>query len=129
MNAAQRRRISQAVASRIREMPGASAAAVARAAHVDPKTIRKLVRDGLTPCDDAAQSRIERVLKWPAGEITERAVRDGSDRAVDAMTDLDLSIELTRRLEERSRRDAQLRANDLRRGNPQAHRRDDRPRH
>ena len=58
----QRQRAGRAVAGRIAEMRS-TPAAVARAAGVDPKTVRSLINGTHWPCDET-QSRVEAVLRW-----------------------------------------------------------------
>lgn len=91
----------------------ATPAAIARAAGLDPKTVRSLI-DGEHWPSDYTQSRVEAALRWSEGEIVRRAVRGGIDGALDALTDVELATELLRRLNDRERRDKQLRGNGAR---------------
>lgn len=111
MNAAQQRRMVAAVQHKIDEM-ASTPTAVARAARIDPKTLRRLL-DGHLPNNDA-QTRIEAVLRWPVGGLITRAAREGSDGVLDGYSDAELSAEVTRRLVERERREARLRESDRR---------------
>lgn len=113
MTPEQRQRAGRAVADRIAEM-AATPSSVARAAGVHVKTVRSAIRGDHWPTD-AVQSLVETVLQWPEGELAMRAVMGHAERALDAYSDLELAAELTRRIEARGRRDAQLRATAARR--------------
>lgn len=66
-----RRRAGQAVATRIADLH-TTAAAVARRAQVDPRTLRALIRGQRWPQQDV-RDRINEALHWPPGEIVRRA--------------------------------------------------------
>lgn len=83
-----------AVAARIAALR-TTAAAVARTAGVDPKTIRGLIRGSHWPTA-RTRARIEKALHWPAGEITRHAVGDHPDLA--SYDTVDLMVEVCRRI-------------------------------
>jgi hypothetical protein len=85
----------------------ATAATVARAAGIHPKTVRGLISGKHWPTD-AVQSSIEAVLGWREGEIVARAA--GESGSLDDLTDVEVAAELHRRLAERERRVTQFRA-------------------
>lgn len=114
MTPEQRRRAGKAVDDRIGEM-ASNPTAVARAAHVDPKTVRSLISGEHWP-SDAVQERLERVLRWRPGGLHARSVRGGTDGALDALTDSELAAELLRRIQDAERRQARLRAENGRPG-------------
>lgn len=84
---------------------------IARAAGISPKTLRAIIH-GDRWATDAVQSQLEAVLRWHEGELAVHAVGGGIDGSLDALTDVELSAELTRRLRVRAARDARLRATD-----------------
>lgn len=100
------------MADRIREMH-ATPTAVARAAGIDPKTIRALIRGDHWP-KDAIQERIENVLRWNPGTVHARSVRSGTDITLESLTDVELADELARRLRQRHGRESRLRGTDRR---------------
>jgi hypothetical protein len=72
MTGEERRRAGAAVAARISDLH-TNAAAVARRAGVDPRTVRRMI-DGTTWPRQSVRDRINEALHWPPGEITRRAV-------------------------------------------------------
>lgn len=98
----QRRRAGRAVAERIEAM-AATPTAIARLAGISPKTVTALIRGDTWPTE-AVQERLEAVMGWRPGALVVRAVRGGLDGALDALTDVELSAELTRRLVDRDKR-------------------------
>lgn len=90
-----RKRGAAAVAARIAALR-TTAAAIARVAGVDPKTVR-----GLTNCEHwptaSTRARIEKALDWPAGEISRRAVGDHPNLA--SYDTIDLLAEVCRRID------------------------------
>lgn len=114
MTPEQRQRAGRAVADRIAEM-AATLTTVARAADISPKTLRAVIQ-GQRWTTDAVQSRLEAVLRWREGEIAARAIRGGTNGGLAALTDAELAAELLRRVNDRDRRESQLRSTDTRRG-------------
>jgi hypothetical protein len=112
MTPEQRRRAGQAVASRIKEMQ-ASPVSVARAAGIDPKTLRNLI-DGRAWPTNATQGRIEEVLRWRQGELTARATNVSAASLLVELTDSEIAAELWRRCRERETRESRLRRTDRR---------------
>lgn len=82
----------------------ATPSAMARAAGVSPSTLLALIHGERWPSDEV-QYRIEEALGWRPGAIVVRAVRGGLDGALDALTDVEIAAELTRRLREREEAD------------------------
>jgi transcriptional regulator with XRE-family HTH domain len=115
MNAEQRSRAGRAVADRIAEM-NAATTTVARAAGVSPKTLRSLMHGDRWPTN-TVQAAIEAVLRRRPGEIAAYAVgvHDGGRALLDSLSDVELAAVLVRRLTERERRNARMRATDRRR--------------
>jgi predicted transcriptional regulator len=99
----QRKRAGRAIAVRIEETH-TTPAAIARAAGVDPKTVRSLIRGDHWPTDDV-QERLEKALDWQPGQIHMCSVRDAPAGAIDNLTDAELAVELARRLTDRRRRE------------------------
>lgn len=107
MTPEQRRRAGKAVEHRIAEM-NATLTTVATAAAVSPKTIRSVINGEHWPTD-AVQSGIESALRWREGELHARSVQDGTDGAIDALSDVQLAEALAARLRDRERRSLQMR--------------------
>lgn len=101
MTPEQRRRAGRAVAERIAAM-SATPTAIAHRAGVSPKTVTALIRGETWPTD-AVQERLEAAMGWRPGALVVRSVRGGIDGALDALSDVELSAELTRRLVEREK--------------------------
>lgn len=95
----QHQRAGRAIAAQIAAM-ASTPTAIARRAKVSPSTLLALIHGTRWPSDDV-QERVETALGWRPGAIVVRAVRGGLDGALDAMTDVELSAELTRRLRDR----------------------------
>lgn len=92
----QKRRAGAAVSERIADR-GLSRPDVARAAHIDPRTLTRFIAGEQWPRTEV-RARIENVLGWAAGEIQRRA-RDGVE-SLSGYTERDLLVELQRRLRE-----------------------------
>jgi len=110
MTPEQKIRAGRAIAERIREMH-ATRTEIAKAAGVALTTLRAIIRGDRWPTD-TVQEQIEATLRWRPGEMTVRAVRTSADLTVAMLSDAELSLELTRRLRARDRRDARLRSTD-----------------
>lgn len=110
VNDAQRRRAGRAVDNRIKAMQR-TRAGVARAAGIDVKTLRSIIRGERWPSDDA-QARLEAVLRWRDGEMTVQAVHSDHAGTLAALSDLDLANELTRRIRDRDRQARRMRMSD-----------------
>lgn len=112
MTPEQRHRAGRAVEQRIKEMH-ATPTAVARAAGIDPKTVRALIRGDHWP-GDAIQERLERVLRWRPGALQACSVRGSMAGSMEDLTDTELADELARRLRVRARNESRLRSADKR---------------
>lgn len=110
MTPEQRRRAGDDIARRIKEME-TSAASIARAAGIHPRTLRELIAGRSWPSDDV-QRRVEQRLRWQEGEISARAVLGSPGGALAGMADSELAAELLRRCVSREKRDARLRSTD-----------------
>lgn len=90
-----RHRAAAAMTARM-ETLRTNAAGVARAAGVDPKTIRAVLAGRSWP-RSGTRARIEAALGWPEGELTRRAAANGA--TIENTSTLVLLAEVCRRVE------------------------------
>lgn len=83
---------------------GLTAAAVAKDAEVDVKTVRALIAGSRWPTA-AVRTRVELALDWPTGELARQA-RNGLE-ALSGFSDAELAGELLHRARVRERADLQ----------------------
>lgn len=113
MTPEQRQQAGREVAARIKEMR-TTPAAVARAAGVDPKTVRNLI-DGVSWPQSANQARIEAVLRWRPGELAARAANLSTATLLLSLSDSEIASEMWRRAREREEQDTNTRRSDQKR--------------
>jgi len=91
----ERKRAGLAVDARISGLH-TNAAAIARRAGIDPKTLRALLAGESWPTA-ATRARICEALDWPIGELSRRALDGGG---LETYTTRDLLVEVWRRVEQ-----------------------------